>query len=384
MSLFIRLSSSYFWYFAILGLVVPFLPIFLDGKGFSSLAIGETLAIVTASRIVGPSLWAVLADRTGKQLTIIRLGALLALVSFCFLFWLKGFWPIVFCLAVFSLFWTAILPQMEVMTLNSIRKSAKIYARIRLWGSIGFIVLAVLAGDILVRFSSESFTWLGVIVLFGLFISTLFLQQPIIRQRKGQYQSAIFSKIKELDFLLFFIAGLMLQISFGPYYGFFALYLRDIQYSGLAVGVMIGLAVIAEICVFIFAGKIFKHFSIKFLITFSLGVTAIRWFILALYGENIYLLSFSQLIHAASFGLYHSASMQFIHQHFDSNQQSRGQAIYIGGVYGIGGAIGAYISGVLWLDGSGSQFTFLVAAGFAGIGAITSLYLPKSNGKVSY
>jgi len=170
MSLFIRLSSSYFWYFAILGLVVPFLPIFLDGKGFSSLAIGETLAIVTASRIVGPSLWAVLADKTGKQLTIIRLGALLALVSFCFLFWLKGFWPIVFCLAVFSLFWTAILPQMEVMTLNSIRKSAKIYARIRLWGSIGFIVLAVLAGDILVRFSSESFTWLGVIVLFGLFM----------------------------------------------------------------------------------------------------------------------------------------------------------------------------------------------------------------------
>jgi len=136
--------------------------------------------------------------------------------------------------------------------------------------------------------------------------------------------------------------------------------------------------------VFIVAGKIFKRFSIKFLITFSLAVTAIRWFILALYGENIYLLSFSQLIHAASFGLYHSASMQFIHQHFDSNQQSRGQAIYIGGVYGVGGAIGAYISGVLWLDGSGSQFTFLVAAGFAGIGAITSLYLPKSNGKVSY
>jgi PPP family 3-phenylpropionic acid transporter len=376
MSLFIRLSSSYFWYFAILGLVVPFLPIFLDGKGFSSVDIGETLAIVTASRIVGPSLWAMLADKTGKQLRIIQSGALLAIASFCFLFWLHTFWSITFCLAVFSLFWTAILPQMEVMTLNSVRKSAKIYARIRLWGSIGFIVLAVVGGDILERFSPDAFTYLGAVVLFGLFISTLFLQQPRCKKSKELDNTSISNKIFQLGFVLFFAAGLMLQMSFGPYYGFFALFLRDLNYPGIAIGLLIGLAVVAEIAIFIFAGQIFKRFAIKSLLIFSIAITAFRWLILALFGDDFWLLSLSQLIHAASFGIYHSASMQFIHQHFDNNQQSRGQALYIGGVYGLGGAIGAYIAGLLWQGGIGAQNAFYFAAITAFIGVLFALFIP--------
>ena len=139
MTLFTRLSSSYFIYFALLGLVSTFLSVFLDGKGFSSIEIGEILAIITTTKIVAPSLWAIIADKTGQQLAIIRLGALLALLSFSALFWLNNYWPITFCLAMFSLFWTAILPQLEVLTLTSLRHSSKIYARVRLWGSLGFM-----------------------------------------------------------------------------------------------------------------------------------------------------------------------------------------------------------------------------------------------------
>ena len=87
MSLFTRLSSGYFFYFAILGLISPYLSVFLDGKGFSSIELGEIFAILTATKIVAPSLWAILADKTGQQLLIIRLGALCALLSFLMLFW---------------------------------------------------------------------------------------------------------------------------------------------------------------------------------------------------------------------------------------------------------------------------------------------------------
>ncbi|MGL1957532.1 MAG: MFS transporter [Colwellia sp.] len=376
MSLFTRLSSSYFWYFSILGLVVPFLAVFLDDKGFTSLDIGKTLAIVTASKIVGPTLWALLADKSGKQLSIIQLGAFLACASFSLLFWLNDFWPITFCLAVFSLFWTAILPQLEVMTLNSIRRSAKIYARIRLWGSIGFIVLAVLAGDFLERYTPKAFTYLGLLVLLGLYGSTLLLKQPKVRSSFIVNNSSIVNKVKDRAFIIFFLAGLMLQVSFGPYYAFFTLFLRDLAYPGFAVGLLLGIAVVAEIVVFIVAGQIFRAFSLKSLIIFSMLITAFRWFLIAYFGEHIMLLIVSQLIHAASFGLYHSASVQFISQHFDSNQQSRGQALYIGGVYGVGGAIGAYIAGVLWLDGAGAESAFNFSIFFALLGAAFMFFSP--------
>lgn len=376
--LFVRLSSTYFWYFSVIGLVTPFLAVFLDDKGFTSLAIGEIIAIVTATRIIGPALWAVIADKTGKQLSIIRLGSLLACLSFSLLFVSNSYWPITFSLALFTLFWTAVLPQLEVMTLNSIRRSAKIYSRIRLWGSLGFIALAVVGGEVMIRFSSQAFTYLGLTILLALYGSTLLLKQPKIHLSQTKSKVSILAKITDKAFVVFFFSGMLLQASFGPYYGFFALYLRDLTYPGYAVGLLISIGVVAEIGIFIYAGILYKYFSIKTLLIFSIFITGIRWYLVGQFGHYAWLLAISQLFHAASFGLYHGASIQFIQQHFDPNQQSRGQAVYIGGVFGLGGAIGAYVAGALWLDGAGAQLAYNVAAATACLGAFIALFLPKN------
>lgn len=375
--LFAKLSSNYFWYFAVLGLAVPFLALFLDGRGYDSLAIGQILAIFTATKIFGPTLWAIFADKTGKQLAIIRLGAFLALVTFTGLFFANDFWSITLCLALFSLFWTAILPQLEVLTLTSIKRSAKIYARIRLWGSIGFIVFAMSAGEIIATFGSDSFIAVGALVLLGLLVSTLVTKQPPKRPSASVNQGSIFTNLIALPFVLFFVAGLLLQVSFGPFYSFFALYLRDLAYPSYAVGVLISIGVVAEIVIFIVAGRLFQLFGIRSLLAFSILVTSIRWWLTGTFGDSAIILTLTQLMHAASFGLYHSASVQFIQMHFARNQQNRGQAIYIGGVYGIGGALGAYLAGVYWQDGAGAEFTFFAAALVAFIATIIVLLIPR-------
>jgi len=395
LTLFIRLSSSYFFYFAILGLISPYLSVFLDGKGFSSLELGEIFAILTATKIIAPSLWAILADKTGQQLMIIRFGAFLALISFILLFWLDDYWHISLCLALFSLFWTAILPQLEAFTLNSVRRSSKIYARIRLWGSLGFIALALFAGQVMelslgdsTKTSTNSnftyaFITMGVIILFCLFIATLTIKPHKIASKISNAALPIKNKLFDARFVVFFISGALLQISFGPYYGFFALLLRDLNYLGFTVGALISLGVIAEILVFIFASSFFKHFSLKSLLIFSLAITSLRWFMVAMVADSIWLLAFTQLMHAASFALFHSASMIFISHHFTACQQSRGQAIYLGGVYGVGGAIGAYVAGVLWLDGTGASTAFMVASAAALLAALLMTLLPNTANKTN-
>ncbi|MBA6342076.1 MFS transporter [Colwellia sp. MB02u-10] len=372
---FMRLSTNYFWYFGLLGLIVPFLAVFLDARGFTSLEIGEILAVITATKIVAPSLWAQLADKSGQQLTIVKVGALLSLCCFSLIIWTFSYWPLMFSLAMFSLFITSILPQIEVMTLNSIRKSAKIYARIRLWGSIGFVIVAMLSGELIERYSAEAFSYIGIVILAGLFISTLFNKQPRIAKKTSVDNVSIKAKVFNRNFLLFFFAGLMLQMSFGPYYVFFALYLKNLAYSGFLIGIFIAIGVVAEIGVFVFAAIFFKSFSLKTLISMSILLTAFRWFIVGHFANSDMALAFSQLIHALSFGLYHSASISFIQQHFNANQQSRGQAIYIGGVYGVGGAIGAYVAGLLWQEGIGAVITFDFAAITALIGGVLALFL---------
>ncbi len=375
--MFVRLSSNYFFYFALLGLISPFLSIYLDGKGFNSRQVGEILAIITATKIVAPSLWAMLADKTAKPLFIIRLGAFLALLSFSLLFWLNHYWPITFCLALFTLFWTAILPQLEVHTLTSLRHSNKIYARVRLWGSLGFIALAIIAGEVMSVFGYQSFTGIGMVILAGLFVSTLMLtplKTVTAVKDKVNKQGAILPKLMDRHFMCFFIAGLLLQISFAPYYGFFALFLRDFHYSGLAIGLFISMGVVAEVIAFIYMGKLFKRFALTSLLVFSLAITALRWFLMPEVAGSVLWLGVIQLSHAASFAIYHCASMQFISAHFSKTEQSRGQGIYLGGVYGVGGAIGAYFTGIIWLDGLGAGTAFMMAGASALLGAIIMMF----------
>lgn len=378
--MFVRLSSSYFFYFALLGLISPYLAIFLDGQGFNSRQVGEILAIMTATKIVAPSLWATFADKSARPLVIIRLGALLALISFSLLYWFSQYWPITFSLALFTLFWTAILPQLEVHTLNSTKQSSKIYARVRLWGSLGFIVLAILAGEAISRLGYQVFTSLGVIILIGLFISTLLLtprKGGTSKQSKAKASEPIVNKLIDRRFVSFFIAGLLLQISFAPYYGFFALFLRDFAYSGVAVGLFIALGAVAEIVAFIYMGSLFKRFSLNSLLVFSVAITALRWFLMPVVADSGLWLAINQLSHAASFAIYHSASMKFISSHFTKSQQSRGQGVYLGGVYGVGGAVGAYITGILWLGGAGATNAFIMAGISALLGAVIMIFSKK-------
>ena len=271
------------------------------------------------------------------------------------------------------------LPQLEVLTLHSMRRSAKFYARIRLWGSLGFIALAVIAGEVIAQPGQRDYlSVLGLVVLIGLWLSTLIMRDKKGTKRAGDSDAgSMLSLLMSRNYILFFIAGLLLQVSFGPYYSFFALYIRDLGHPSYAVGLLIGVSVVIEVATFILAGRIFKRFSVYHILVFSFLSTALRWLLMGYWGEHIALLVFTQLIHAASYALYHSASMQFIQHHFLANQQNRAQALYISGVYGIGGAIGAYAAGLLWLDGDGLTQTHVAAAITALLAGIISLAMNK-------
>jgi PPP family 3-phenylpropionic acid transporter len=360
-----------------LGVLTPYLGIFLDGRGFTSVQIGELFAVITLTRIIGPVLWASVADKYGKGLTILRLGSLLTVLCFAGVFWVDGFWPLTLVFGLMMMFWTGILPQLEVITMQTVQGNASGYGRIRLWGSVGFIVLAVSVGYALDHFSTETPVYASMMVLTGLFFSTLLLVQPQPVQTQESYSGSISSLFLSRVFILFLVGNALLQVSFGAYYGFFALYLRDLDYTGQQTGWLIALGVIAEIGIFLVARKLIVYFGVKPLLVFCLVMTCLRWYALAAFAHVFWIVLITQLIHALSFGLTHSVSVHFIHHFFPAKFQSRGQAAYISIAFGIGGAIGNYSAGHLWAQGSGAYATFAVAAVMAMLGAIAILFIPK-------
>ena len=353
------MSITYLLYFGQLGVLVPYLGVFLDGRGFTSEQIGELFALITIARILGPNLWASMADKSGKGLGILRLGCFLTFSTFSLVFFIDGFWLLTLSFALMMMFWTAVLPQLEVLTLNCVDGNAHRYGRIRLWGSIGFIILTIIAGKGIDAFNSEAPVYVSVLVLFALFVSTLFIKEPAANPQPEAQSGSIWHKVKRLPFMWFLLSALLLQVSFGSYYGFFALYVRDLGYSGQMTGVFIALGVAAEIVIFLLAGKLIEYFGVKWILVISIVLTALRWFMLGAAAEYLWVILVSQLLHAFSFGMTHAASVKFIHHYFGEAFQSRGQAIYISIGFGVGGAIGNYISGQLWMQGSGAYQAFM-------------------------
>lgn len=373
----VLLGGTYFFYFGQFGVVIPYLGVFLDDKGFSSAEIGELFALMVLARIAGPNLWAWVATRSGQPLRCLQLGALLTLGTFCLAFVANGFWALTATFAIMMMFWTAILPQIEVLTLNCVRGESGIYGKVRLWGSVGYILLVIFTGMLLDHFGAEVPIFVGAAVLLMLFLMTLLVTYPPQDNQEVATSVSLWSRINTPAFYAFIASAMLLQVSFGAFYGFFALYTLDLGYSGQVTGALIGLGVLAEVVIFIYAGKLIHGFGLKAMLFITMLLTALRWYLLGSFADNIVILFASQLLHAFSYGMAHSAAMSFIHQHFGPKHQSQGQAMYASIAFGLGGAVGHYVAGYTWQQGAGSTLTFSIAAAAAAGAALCVLLIPR-------
>jgi len=86
---------------------------------------------------------------------IIRIACVLALLSFSLVFVSQQFGWLIFVMLLFSFFWNATLPQFEAMTLNHLGCDTHRYSMVRLWGSLGFILVVVLIGGMLQIYSAD-------------------------------------------------------------------------------------------------------------------------------------------------------------------------------------------------------------------------------------
>jgi PPP family 3-phenylpropionic acid transporter len=132
---------------------------------------------------------------------------------------------------------------------------------------------------------------------------------------------------------------------------------------------------LAEVVIFLQAGKLITLFGVKWILVISILLTALRWYLLAVAANKPAILLVSQALHAFSFGMTHAASMHFIHHYFGNKFQSQAQAIYISVGFGIGGAIGAYGTGYFWQQGQGAELTFTLAAMAAGLSAMSLVFV---------
>ena len=355
-----RLSGFYFFYFASLGVLVPYWGLYLQWQGFAAKEIGELTAILLATRIVAPNIWGWIADHRGKRMAIVRFASLAYAIAFSAILLNNSYIWIAGVMLVFSFFWNASLPQFEATTLQHLGDHHHHYSKIRLWGSIGFIVTVAGLGSLLEYFDASIVPYMMLLNMVAIWLLSLTVPESSSRHLSLTHQP-LTTILKRPEVIAFLSICFLIQLSHGPYYTFYTIYLEQHGYSPSLIGQLWALGVIAEVIIFLFMHRWLPHFGIRKVLLVSLLFSTLRWLLIGFFPDSLTILLFAQLLHAASFGTFHVAAIAWVHHHFVGKNQGRGQALYSSIGFGAGGVIGSLFSGYLWLY-PGPTFTFVISA----------------------
>lgn len=355
-----RLSNFYLFFFALLGVLVPYWPLYLKSAGFGPAEIGELMALLMATKIIAPNIWGSLADHSGRHMQMVRLGTALALLCFTGVFLGQGYWWMVLVMCLFGFFWNAALPQFEATTMNMLGEQVHRYSSIRLWGSVGFIISVVAMGPVLETTGEGVIPWVLLLLLVGLVMAALLVPAQL-KPPSAHHHVSLWQVLRRRQVVVVLLVCFLLQASHGPYYTFYTIYLEDTGYSRSLIGQLWALGVVAEIGIFLIMHRLLPSLGAKALLMWSLGLTTLRWLMIGEGVDSFAVVLLAQLLHAASFGIYHAVAIHLIHKFFTGKYQGRGQALYSSVSFGAGGAAGALASGYLW-SGAGGASTFVFAA----------------------
>ena len=375
---YLKLAALYFFYFASLGIYLPYWAPYLQTLGLGAVEIGELLAVALATKLFAPYIWGWIADHTARRMRMMRIATTLMIVFYALLLVRNDYAWLFAGLLLFSFFWNALLPQLESVTMDSLGHVPHHYGKIRLWGSVGFVVCALGCAPVIVHFGMVIVPYLIFGVLVMMWIVSL---RSVDRRIPRSAPTAILRKLLRPEVLCLLLLCFVMQLTHSPYYGFFSIYMHDHGYGATLIGLLWALGVIAEIIIFILLPRLLPIWGAPALLGFSMLVTALRWVLISQFPGHLPVIVFAQLLHAVTFGVYHTAAIHLIDEWFPGNLHGRGQAVYSAVSFGFGGALGSLLTGHMW-DSLGGSRVFLLMGVTALLGAL--LALPLYRGQTRY
>jgi len=336
----LSLAIFYLFYFAMVGVYVIFMPKVLKDIGYSAVEIGAIYTSAPLMRFLLPFIFKHWVKLTHKVFFTSLIATFV--ITLIFFITIKSFWFLLLFSLAFGGAMGAVLPFVEVIALENIGKES--YGKIRLWGSVGFSLVAFVLGNILSGYimALGSLALMAFLTMLFGFVLARFDKSVSIKDETKEDDST-FSLVK---YWAFWASIFLFQFSFGGFYNFFTIYETANGISLDIVSYLWIFGVACEIVMLIFQGGLLKRFNLLSLILIATLSGVFRWLIVALYPTDLPLIMLAQATHALSFALYYTASIAYVYTLYSQKQLA--QQFYLGIGFGLGGALGAIVSGVLY------------------------------------
>lgn len=367
-----RISLLYSAIFFHVGLYLPYFPLWLKARGLSATQISIILSLPLIVRVLTSGQITSYADRAGDRANVmIALYVATALATLAYLFVDVaggGFWPIFAVTALYAVFFNPLVPVLDSLTLSGVRRFGVDYGRIRLWGSLVFILANLGGGLVLAGSDVEAVLFVLVAsVIAGAALSPLLPR--IGRPRNATTQTGLadattWKLLADRRFLLVMLAGGILQASHALVYGFGSIYWQSLGYSGTAIGVLWAIGVIAETVLFRYSRSVLSRTGAVGLIVIGGIGAVVRWTAMPLEmpaGLDLAGFFVLQTLHGLSFGAVHLGTMHFLAESVSEDRMgaAQGAGFVLGG---LAMAVAVFGSGPLYAAFGVEGFYAMAAA----------------------
>jgi MFS transporter, PPP family, 3-phenylpropionic acid transporter len=390
----VRLALVYVAVFGMMGIQLPYWPVWLAHRGMEPDQIGVLLGVFTWARLAAP--WAgSWADRHGHAH---RMAAVLALASLVFTAAFApatGFVLLLLLSAATGLTQAPILPLADGLAVAAAAAGRLDYGRVRVWGSAAF-VLASSAGGLALRGRSPSLVLLLVVVAAVLLaVTTLFLPRatrsraeppapptgatgstpppdPLGGPSSTSPPGGVRALLERPRMITFLAAIACMQGSHAVLYGFGTRHWQAIGIAESTIGWMWAWGVIVEVCLFAAAPRVLARMRpVSLLALAGLG-GVIRWPLLASV-ESVGVIFAVQTLHAATFAAMHLGAMNWIRDSVDAPAVQRATGLYVAIGSGVALGLGMPLAGVLFEHFAGQAYLAMAVA--SGLGLVFALRL---------
>lgn len=369
-----RLSIFYVAFFAVMGIQLPFWPVWLASRGLIASEIAIVMALATGGRILASPLFAQLADHLGERRRLMIGLALGGTIGFLLFGLSTGFWAILGVTLLFTFAWSPLLPLGEILVATTARANNLQYGRLRLWGSLSFVVAAVLAGGWLVGRPADTIFVLMAMTVAATAATCFLLPDKRVTQThvaRPRFREFLLDK----TFVLFMLAGALIQSSHGVYYAFGSLHWKTVGYSEAVIGGLWAEGVIAEVVLFAFGAAISRRFQPPTLILLGGLAGLLRWTVVG-FTDALPVLVLVQALHAFTFGTVHLGAVNLIMQRIPAARAATAMSLYSSVALGLATGITMLIAGYLY-ENFGS-LAYLGMTVLAGLGTVFALALMRS------
>ncbi len=358
---FAALSASYF---AHIGFFNPYLPLWLKELGFGLFAIAVLTSVQSATRLFAPYAWGWLSDRTGERVRLLRYGATAALLLSLGL-WLE-LGPVgvfVVLLLMFS-HTSGMMPMSEAALAHLVSRrdggfDARRYGRVRVWGSLGFLVTVLAAGAWFESAGMGSFPLWTLLTLLAVAASVWWLPDLRDAAAHAQPHAPVWPVLRQPRVRWFFASAFFHVLAHMVVYIFFSLYLDALGFGKHVIGLLWAVSVVLEILWFFTQGRWLPRLSLGGWLVLAAGLMVLRMGLTAAW-PTLAVLLLAQAVHAITFAAHHSVCIALVTQHFPARLRGRGQALYSVIAYGVAGVVAGFGGG--WVSARlGLQAVFWLA-----------------------